>query len=321
MESSVKLMDVWLAAFFVFSGYLFPVDLFPELAQRPASDVLPFRYQIGLPVELATWRAWTYRLLPCSCAVGVGAGFLTAHARPLERGHSSALRRPSAAKCAATCACSTTAAAQLGAAVRPSTGGLPRRRRDFDCSVGWARRGAAVRRVRWHSASPSARIPGWSFGEALVVTGWFILLQGVLEGAINPGLASVVDHIRKGTLDFVLLKPADAQFLVSTSRFSPWRVFSRHWAPWRYFSFAFWQHGRARLRSGACCWPLVLLAGFDAAAVLAVDPHRQRRAFFVVKVDNLTYLFSSIFDAARWPVERVSRRACGWSSPSSSPWP
>jgi ABC-2 type transport system permease protein len=26
MESSVKLMDVWLAAFFVFSGYLFPLD-------------------------------------------------------------------------------------------------------------------------------------------------------------------------------------------------------------------------------------------------------------------------------------------------------
>jgi ABC-2 type transport system permease protein len=26
-------------------------------------------------------------------------------------------------------------------------------------------------------------------------------------------------------------------------------------------------------------------------------------AFFVVKVDNLTYLFSSIYDAARWPAQ------------------
>ena len=32
-------------------------------------------------------------------------------------------------------------------------------------------------------------IPGWSFGEALLVIGWFTLLQGILEGAINPGLA------------------------------------------------------------------------------------------------------------------------------------
>ena len=67
-------------------------------------------------------------------------------------------------------------------------------------------------------------VAGWSFEEALVVMGWFTLMKGVLEGAINPSLASVVEHIRKGTLDFVLLKPADAQFLVSTARFAPWHV-------------------------------------------------------------------------------------------------
>ena len=77
-----------------------------------------------------------------------------------------------------------------------------------------------------YSGDRTPGIPGWSFGEALVVTGWFILLQGVLDGAINPGLQAVIDHIRKGTLDFVLLKPADAQFLVSTSRFQLWRVSS-----------------------------------------------------------------------------------------------
>ncbi len=53
MESSVKLMDVWLAAFFVFSGYLFPLDLFPGWLSA-AAKWLPFRYQIGLPVELMT---------------------------------------------------------------------------------------------------------------------------------------------------------------------------------------------------------------------------------------------------------------------------
>ena len=71
-------------------------------------------------------------------------------------------------------------------------------------------------------AAPTV-IAGWTFGEALMVMGWFTFLQGVLEGAINPSLATVVEHIRKGTLDFVLVKPADAQFLVSTARFLPWR--------------------------------------------------------------------------------------------------
>jgi ABC-2 type transport system permease protein len=75
---------------------------------------------------------------------------------------------------------------------------------------------AVVFRVRPHLGE-------WSFGEALMVVGWFTFLQGVLEGVINPSLVTVVDHIRKGTLDFVLLKPADAQFLVSTARFQPWQ--------------------------------------------------------------------------------------------------
>lgn len=53
IESSIKVMDVWLAAFFVFSGYLIPIDLFPPWL-RTLSNWLPFRYQIGFPVELMT---------------------------------------------------------------------------------------------------------------------------------------------------------------------------------------------------------------------------------------------------------------------------
>ncbi|HEV8336856.1 MAG TPA: ABC-2 family transporter protein [Candidatus Polarisedimenticolia bacterium] len=53
MESSLKVMDVWLTLFFVFSGYLIPVELFPP-ALRAVVDWLPFRFQIGLPVELMT---------------------------------------------------------------------------------------------------------------------------------------------------------------------------------------------------------------------------------------------------------------------------
>ena len=53
IESSMKLMDTWLVFFFVLSGYLIPVDLFPH-GVRAVVDWLPFRYQIGLPVELMT---------------------------------------------------------------------------------------------------------------------------------------------------------------------------------------------------------------------------------------------------------------------------
>jgi ABC-2 type transport system permease protein len=53
MEQSIKVMDVWLASFFVFSGYLFPPDIFPGWL-KTVGDWLPFRYQLGVPVELLT---------------------------------------------------------------------------------------------------------------------------------------------------------------------------------------------------------------------------------------------------------------------------
>jgi ABC-2 type transport system permease protein len=63
VESSMKLMDAWLVFYFVMSGYLIPIDLFPG-PLRVVADWLPFRYQIGLPVEIMTgaydadrWRA------------------------------------------------------------------------------------------------------------------------------------------------------------------------------------------------------------------------------------------------------------------------
>jgi len=142
-------------------------------------------------------------------------------------------------------------------------------------------------------------VAGWSFEEALVVMGWFTLMKGVLEGAVNPSLTSVVEHIRKGTLDFVLLKPADAQFLVSTAKFEPWRLVDVAGAL-AIFGVAFGRMGR---------WPepahvlAACLLLFGAAWTLyALWILVVSAAFFVVKVDNLSFLFSSIFDAARWPV-------------------
>jgi ABC-2 type transport system permease protein len=142
-------------------------------------------------------------------------------------------------------------------------------------------------------------VAGWTFEEALVVMGWFTLVKGVLEGAVNPSLTSVVEHIRKGTLDFVLLKPADAQFLVSTAKFEPWRVVDVLGGV-AIFAVAFHRMGRAPA-AGAILWALGLLACATLVLyslwILVVSA-----AFYVVKIDNLSFLFLSIFDAARWPV-------------------
>lgn len=143
-----------------------------------------------------------------------------------------------------------------------------------------------------------AQIAGWTMGEALLVSGWFILLDAIIDGAISPSLTSVVDHIRKGTLDFVLLKPADAQFLVSTARFQPWRVTNVIGAL-VVFGYAFRLLGRGPDPAGIVV--SLLLLTVSTSLLYSLWILTVSAAFYVVKVDNLSYLFSSIFDAARWP--------------------
>jgi ABC-2 type transport system permease protein len=49
-QSAVSLMDFWLGMYFVFSGYLMPLDLFPA-GLREVIVWLPFPYMVSLPVQ------------------------------------------------------------------------------------------------------------------------------------------------------------------------------------------------------------------------------------------------------------------------------
>jgi ABC-2 type transport system permease protein len=142
-------------------------------------------------------------------------------------------------------------------------------------------------------------VAGWSLPEALVVVGWFALVRAVLEGGVSPSLTAVVEHVRRGTLDFVLLKPADAQFLVSTAKFEPWRVIDIAGAM-AIFVYAF-----AHLHRWPGAREVALGVAFLALAIIVLYSFWilvVSAAFWVVKVDNLSYLFQSLFDMGRWPV-------------------
>lgn len=143
-------------------------------------------------------------------------------------------------------------------------------------------------------------VAGWSFPEALIVAGWFTILQGVLNGAINPSLVETTDRIRTGTLDFVLVKPADGQFLISTAKFAPWKVVN-------VISGAVMVVIAFRLLGR---WPepgdvalAALLLGVAVMTMYSLWILVVCAAFWVVRLDNLAYLLQSIFDAARWPLD------------------
>ncbi len=63
---------------------------------------------------------------------------------------------------------------------------------------------------------------GWEWQESLVVLGVFTMLQGFAATFLSPNLNRIVQHVQEGTLDFVLLKPINSQFWLSTRTISPW---------------------------------------------------------------------------------------------------
>ena len=138
-----------------------------------------------------------------------------------------------------------------------------------------------------------APIGDWTYDRALVVVGVFALLKAVLDGAVSPSLVAIVDHIRKGTLDFILMKPKDAQFLVCTSKFELWRGVEVV-AGAGIIAFAL-----RRLHAAPTALQIALAAALLLSGVVILYSLWLlvvTAAFWVVRLDNLAYLFNALFD-------------------------
>jgi ABC-2 type transport system permease protein len=57
---------------------------------------------------------------------------------------------------------------------------------------------------------------GWTLSQMLVLLGVYYLVQGSTSLLFEPSLQRLMEHIRQGTLDYHLLKPANPQFVLST---------------------------------------------------------------------------------------------------------
>jgi len=143
-------------------------------------------------------------------------------------------------------------------------------------------------------------VAGWDEPSALIVVAYFTAVRGVLEGIVSPSLVDLVEKIRTGAFDYVLLKPVDAQFLVSSARQEPWKVFDVIGAVGLAI-YAFHLRGEAPTL-GQLALGLALL-GAGIAAMYGLWIMCAAASFWVVRLDNLTYLLGAIFDTARWPVQ------------------
>ena len=139
---------------------------------------------------------------------------------------------------------------------------------------------------------------GWSYPQAALVLGLFTLTQGFISVALQPNLSRIAEGVREGGMDFTLLKPLDAQFLVSTRNLNLFRL------------------SDALVGAGIVVWavahlPEVTPGGLLLGALLylcalvmvySVWFALSTTAFWWVKVQNITELFQGAFGAGRFPV-------------------
>lgn len=143
-------------------------------------------------------------------------------------------------------------------------------------------------------------VAGWRAEEALVIIGYFMLVRAVLEGVVSPSLVELVERIRSGAFDYTLLKPVDAQVLISTSKFEPWKIFDVLGAV-GLLVYAFYRRGYPPAPLDLVLGIALLFAGI--AAMYAMWIACAAASFWVVRLDNLTYLLGAVFDVARWPIQ------------------
>ncbi|WP_369699338.1 ABC transporter permease [Cyanobium sp. PCC 7001] len=144
-----------------------------------------------------------------------------------------------------------------------------------------------------------AQLGGWSWDQALVVLGLYTLLEGFTTSLLQPNLSRIVGHVQTGSLDYVLLKPVDSQFWLSTRMLSPWGL------PGVVAGLALcgWAAGRA----GARWHPtgvLLALALVLASAVILYSLWFVLAALSIwfVKVWNATEVLRYTLVAGRYPV-------------------
>lgn len=139
-------------------------------------------------------------------------------------------------------------------------------------------------------------VGGWTFREALLVTGFFMLTEGFISVFIQPNMSRVAEAIRTGSMDFTLLKPVDAQFNVSTRNLNVMRL------PDILIGLGLIGYAAAGLTvTPGGVLSAALLYASALVIVYCIWLGLSTTAFWFVKTQNVTELFNGVFGAARFP--------------------
>ena len=152
-------------------------------------------------------------------------------------------------------------------------------------------------------------VRGWKWQHMLVLVGVYRTVAGGIRIAIVPNMRKLLEDIREGTLDFVLLKPVNAQFLVSIREIVIYRAVDVM------LGLSIATFGCIKLTghvpiAQAVVFTATLAAGF--MIVYGVWLMLGTLCFWFVRVQNIEMVFWNVFEAGRFPID-IYRESVRWT--------
>jgi len=140
---------------------------------------------------------------------------------------------------------------------------------------------------------------GWNADQMLALVGVYFMVGGFVGLLVQPGMEQFIQSVRDGTLDFILTKPEDAQFVVSIQRIDIWKLTDIG------LGLAVLITALTRLGTGLGLWQAVEFVGMLIAGGFIIYSFwlvLATLSFWFVRVENILVIFQSMYEAGRWPV-------------------
>jgi ABC-2 type transport system permease protein len=148
-------------------------------------------------------------------------------------------------------------------------------------------------------------IAGWTYPELLLVVGMFTIMRGFMEIILVPNLWQMTEYVRMGTLDFILTKPINSQFMVSLRHLG-----LTSWAApllgLGLIGYGLWGVGSLPSVLDLLAFVVLTLAGM--LVLYSLNLAIQSLTFWVVDLEATNGLVQSVTEAGRFPVAFYS----GW---------
>jgi ABC-2 type transport system permease protein len=143
------------------------------------------------------------------------------------------------------------------------------------------------------------RIAGWNYDELLIVMGLFFAMNGYRQMVLKPNLSRLSEYVRMGTLDYILTKPVNSQFLVSLRHIGVY-----NWGDpilgLGLVAYALWRLGHVPTVNQLLLFIVVILAGM--VLLYSFSLILQTTTFWLVNVERMDALVQGLLETGRFPV-------------------